>query len=440
MATATKLATPPPTKGGPLLQVKDLKVYFTIKGGTVFAVDGVSFTLERGQTMGLVGESGCGKTTTAYAITRLLPPNGSICGGEILFGGVPIGHADLPTELREILKSKEWKAGVLEAIARTERRLLELRRRGSTPTEEIESKLLAEEEGRFVEKAKTILARTPNEEELHKALSLAVLRELSGFFAARRRRKIEADIEDRMRRIRWSKASMIFQSAMNAFNPVYRVGEQIVEALQAHSDMTKAQARTRTLELFDLVGLDRSRITGYPHEFSGGMKQRAMIAMALACNPELIIADEPTTALDVIMQDRILAEIRDLQKKLRIAMIIITHDISVVAEVAERIAVMYAGELAEHGDIQKIFKRPAHPYTIGLMNAFPSIRGQKRRLAAIPGSPTDLSDPPPGCRFHPRCKFAQDICRVEKPVLIEVEPDHLAACHFAKEVFRGELS
>jgi len=221
---------------------------------------------------------------------------------------------------------------------------------------------------------------------------------------------------------------------------VYRVGDQIAEALYRHfPDMSKDQARERVLQLFDLVGLDRSRIDGYPHEFSGGMRQRSMIAMALACNPQLLIADEPTTALDVIMQDRILAEIRDLQRELNIAMMIITHDISVVAEVAEKIGIMYGGHLFENGNIQDIFERPANPYTIGLMSAFPSIKGDRRRLRAIPGSPPDLSDPPPGCRFHPRCRFAQEVCRVEEPPIVQVAADHWSKCHFAKEIYEGTL-
>jgi len=203
--------------------------------------------------------------------------------------------------------------------------------------------------------------------------------------------------------------------------------------------MTKEQARERVLKLFDLVGIDRSRVDGYPHEFSGGMRQRSMIAMALACNPQLLIADEPTTALDVFMQDRILAEIRDLQRELNIAMIIITHDISVVAEVAEKIGIMYGGKLFEYGNIREVFDRPANPYTIGLMSAFPSIKGDRKRLRAIPGNPPDLSDPPPGCRFHPRCRFAQEICREKDPPMIEVASGHFSLCHFAKELYEGTL-
>jgi len=423
-----------------MLEVKDLKVYYRILKGTVRAVDGVSFSLDRGQTMGLVGESGCGKTTAAFAITRLLPSNGYVVGGEVVFDGVVVGRADLPTEMNEALKKEKWLNEVDNILKKREDRLMQIV--GRNPSE------LILESDRYLEEEREILAELKEafdkrmelgEEEAKKELQRIVDRELKGFGALGRRRRREKDIEERISSIRWSKVSMIFQSAMNAFNPVYRVGDQIAEALMTHEKMTKEEAMERTAQLFDLVGLDRSRITGYPHEFSGGMRQRSMIAMALACNPQLLIADEPTTALDVIMQDRILAEIRDLQRKLNIAMIIITHDISVVAEVAEMIGIMYAGQLLEYGDIEAIFSRPSNPYSIGLMGAFPSIKGPKKRLKSIPGSPPDLSDPPPGCRFHPRCPFAQEICKREEPLNIEVEKNHFSACHFAREIFTGKL-
>ncbi|MDD4308254.1 MAG: ABC transporter ATP-binding protein [Thermoplasmata archaeon] len=337
-----------------LLEVEDLKVYFSIVRGEVKAVDGVSFKLEKGDTLGLVGESGCGKTTAAFAITRLLPPNGDIIGGKITFDGRVIAGSDEENALPKRKKAKY--------------------------------------------------------------------------------------VDQIMREVRWKQVSMIFQSAMNAFNPVHKIGDQIAEAILAHEDISKQEARKKVIELFKLVGLDVSRIDGYPHEYSGGMRQRAMIAMALACNPKLIIADEPTTALDVIMQDRVLAEIRDLQRRLGMAMIIITHDISVVAEVAKKIAIMYAGRLMEYGDITAIFTRPSNPYSIGLMASFPSIIGEKKPLYSIPGSPPDLANPPPGCRFHPRCKYAKSICKEQAPELIEVEPNHHSACHFALEIFNGQLS
>ena len=278
------------------------------------------------------------------------------------------------------------------------------------------------------------------EEDLRAQLQEITRSHLRGFGMSRRRRRREKIIEEQIAAIRWSKVSMIFQSAMNAFNPVYRVGDQITEALLTHyPDMTKDEARQRVLELFDLVGIDRSRIDGYPHEFSGGMRQRSMIAMALSCNPQLLIADEPTTALDVIMQDRILAEIRDLQRELGIAMMIITHDISVVAEVGEKIGIMYAGKMFEYGNIKDVFEKSANPYTIGLLSAFPSIKGPRRRLRSIPGSPPDLKNPPSGCRFHPRCQFAQEVCKYVEPPFVQVAPDHWSLCHFAKEIYEGTL-
>jgi peptide/nickel transport system ATP-binding protein len=421
-----------------MLEVNNLKTYFRILKGTVYAVDGVTFQLDRGDTMGLVGESGCGKTTTAFAITRLLPSNGQIVGGEILFDGSLIGRADFPTELSEVLKEPLW---LDETRALVERKMTRLASTEEDPSSVMESRMLLEQESACVQEVNAILNdESLSPEDMREELEDLVDDELNSFFAKRRRRRIEREIEEKMTDIRWSKISMIFQGAMNAFNPVYKVGDQVVEALLQHEDMTKDEAKERVLELFDLVGLDRTRVSGYPHEFSGGMRQRAIIAMSLACNPSLIIADEPTTALDVIMQDRILAEIRDLQKELHIAMMIITHDISVVAEVSQTIGIMYAGKLFEFGDIVSIFEQPANPYTIGLTAAFPSIKGERKKLASIPGSPPDLSEPPHGCRFHPRCKFAQEICRREEPSTVEVAENHWSLCHFAKEIYSGQLT
>ena len=328
-----------------LLEVKNLKVHFKIQNGWVKAVDGVSFEIDSGETMGLVGESGCGKTTAAYAITQLLPPNGYIKGGQIYFKG------------RDLIKLSKRKDGSLD------------------------------------------------------------------------------DYNEKIRKIRWTEISMIFQGAMNAFNPVFKVGDQIVEAITLHRDMSEEQARARAKELFEFVGIAPDRITNYPHEFSGGMKQRAMIALALALNPSFIIADEPTTALDVITQDKILFEIRRLQEQLKMAMMIITHDVSVVAEVSDKIAVMYAGLIMEIGKTPQVFKNTAHPYTQGLLGSFPSIKGERRRLISIPGFPPDLVTPPSGCPFHPRCQYARDECAERRPKGIEIEPGHISYCHFARELW-----
>jgi peptide/nickel transport system ATP-binding protein len=292
-------------------------------------VDDVSFTLEKGGSMGLVGESGCGKTSIAATILKLLPENAQIKGGHVYLNG-----SDLA------------------------------------------------------------------------AMS-----------------------ESEIRGVRWRRISMVFQAAMNSLNPVYKVGDQIIEALQTHlPQLTAQESRKRVEDLFRLVGLDPKLVDQYPHEYSGGMRQRAVIAMALACHPDLIIADEPTTALDVIVQDSLLREMTELQKQLGMAMIYISHDIAVIAEVSDRIGVMYAGKLVEFGETEAIFKRPIHPYTAGLMSAFPSISGPKRQLATLPGEPPDLIHPPSGCRFHPRCPYATDICKEQVPEFKEHRPAHFAAC------------
>jgi len=328
-----------------LLEVKDLKVHFKIQDGWVKAVDGVSFSIDSGQTLGLVGESGCGKTTAAYAITQLLPTNAYIKGGKIVFKG------------RDLLAISKKADGTLD------------------------------------------------------------------------------DYNEDIRKIRWKEISMIFQGAMNAFNPVFRIGDQIMEAIQLHEDVDDDKALERAKALFNFVGIPEDRIANFPHEFSGGMKQRAMIALALALSPSFIIADEPTTALDVITQDRILVEIKKLQEKLNMAMMIITHDVSVVAEVSDKIAVMYAGKIMEIGKTAHVFKNTAHPYTAGLLGSFPSIMGPKTRLASIPGFPPDLVNPPSGCPFHPRCGYAQDICSKKVPPGVEIEPGHFSYCLLTNELW-----
>jgi peptide/nickel transport system ATP-binding protein len=317
-----------------VLNVDDLTMHYSTRGGEVSAVDNVSFTLKRGEAMGLVGESGCGKTSIATSLLRLLPDNAIIQGGHIYLNGT------------DLVK-------------------------------------LSEEE---------------------------------------------------MRKIRWRHISMVFQAAMNALNPVYKVGDQIIEAMENHDLVTTNEAAlNHVADLFRLVGLDPKLMEQYPHEYSGGMRQRAVIAMALSCNPDLIIADEPTTALDVIVQDNLLREMKELQKKLRMSMIYISHDIAVIAEVSDRMGVMYAGRLVELGSAADVFHHPLHPYTFGLMGAFPSIIGPKRELTTLPGEPPDLLHPPRGCRFHPRCPFATDICKLEPPEFKDLGGGHYAACYHPME-------
>ena len=315
-----------------ILEVEGLKTYFRTMRGYVRAVDGVSFRVEKGEAMGLAGESGCGKTTTALSVLKILPSNGVIVDGKIIF------------DKKDITKYSE----------------------------------------------------------------------------------------DEMReKIRWKGISLIFQGAMNALNPVQRVGDQIIEAIQLHeSDVERKEADQRARRLLEIVGINPTRVDSYPHEFSGGMRQRAMIAMALASNPEIVIADEPGTALDVIVAAQVLKLLKELKEKLNLAMILITHDLSIIAEICEKTAIMYAGRIAEYGDVVAIFKDPLHPYTQGLIGAFPNIKDKQRiRMKSIPGSPPDLLHPPTGCRFHPRCQYAMDICKKEEPKLIEVGKSHSVACH-----------
>ncbi|MCW4050881.1 MAG: ABC transporter ATP-binding protein [Candidatus Bathyarchaeota archaeon] len=313
-----------------ILDIQNLKTYYSTFKGDVMAVDDVRLQMDRGEALGLVGESGCGKTTLALAIMRLLPWNGRIVEGKIKLDDVDIISLDEKTF------DKDY---------------------------------------------------------------------------------------------RWKKMSYIFQGAMNALNPVFKVGDQIAEAITIHEDVEKKEALERARELFELVGIDPERVISYPHELSGGMKQRAMIAMALACNPDFIIADEPTTALDVIVQAQTLKVINDLQKKLGLTMILITHDLSVVAQTCTTCAIMYAGNIVEYADIETIFKDPVHPYTQALISAFPSIKEDRRELKSIAGVPPNLLDPPTGCRFNPRCPNRMDVCTKEKPEYTELSDNHLASCH-----------
>ncbi|MGB2911549.1 MAG: ABC transporter ATP-binding protein [Anaerolineales bacterium] len=312
-----------------VLNVENLTMHYTTRAGEVSAVNNVSFSLEKGQSMGLVGESGCGKTSIAISLLKLLPDNAVIKGGHIYLNSTDV----VPLT------------------------------------------------------------------------------------------------EEQMRELRWDKISMVFQAAMNALDPVYKVGDQIIEAMEVHDQVTTyAAAREHVASLYELVGLDPPLMDQYPHEYSGGMRQRAIIAMALVCSPDIIIADEPTTALDVIVQDSLLRELVELQDKLNMSMIYISHDVAVIAEVTERVGVMYAGRMAEFASGTEIFKHPLHPYTYGLLSAFPSIVGPKRELTTLPGEPPDLISPPPGCRYHPRCPYATEICSREVPEFRDMSGDRFVAC------------
>jgi peptide/nickel transport system ATP-binding protein len=236
--------------------------------------------------------------------------------------------------------------------------------------------------------------------------------------------------ESDMRKVRWKGISIVFQGAMNAMNPVYKVGDQIGEAIKIHEKgVSNSEVKDRVAKLLETVGIEPSRADNYPHEFSGGMRQRALIAMALAANPTLLIGDEPGTALDVIVQAQTLRLLRDLKDRLGLSMIMISHDLSIIAETCDKVAIMYAGKIVEYGDAVSVFKNPLHPYTQGLIKAFPSIKGERVRLSSIPGQPPDLLHPPPACRFNPRCPYVMDICKRDEPLSQEQEKGHLVACH-----------
>ncbi|MDP7975219.1 MAG: ABC transporter ATP-binding protein [TACK group archaeon] len=317
-----------------LLDVSDLTMYYSTTAGDVRAIDGVSFGLDTGKTLGIAGESGSGKTSIAMTLLRLLPYNGVLKRGSVRLNGVDL-------------------------------------------------------------------------------LGLS---------------------EDEMRKVRWKQISLIPQASMNSLDPVFKVGDQIAEAILVHEDVSRQEALERAKDLLEMVGIHRDRVGSYPHEFSGGMKQRAAIAMALALRPPLVIADEPTTALDVIVQAEILELLMDIKKKFSMSMLMITHDLSIISEVADDVLIMYAGKVVEKADVFSLYGNPLHPYTLGLLGAFPDIRAHRRRLVSIPGSPPDLTNLPTGCNFYPRCPYAKDRCKVEEPELREVEPGHWVACHFAEEI------
>ncbi|MGA5439067.1 ABC transporter ATP-binding protein [Streptomyces griseoincarnatus] len=323
-----------------LLEVRDLHVEFRTRDGVAKAVNGVTYGVDEGETLAVLGESGSGKSVTAQAVMGILDtPPGRITGGEVVFQG------------RDLLKLKE---------------------------------------------------------------------------------------EER-RRIRGAEMAMIFQDALSALNPVLTVGDQLAEMFTVHRGMSRGDARAEAVELMDRVRIPaaRERVRQYPHQFSGGMRQRIMIAMAIALEPALIIADEPTTALDVTVQAQVMELLAELQREYRMGLILITHDLGVVADVADRIAVMYAGRIVESAPVHEIYKAPAHPYTRGLLDSIPRLDHKGRELYAIKGLPPNLTRIPPGCPFHPRCPLARDVCTTDDPPLYEVSGTRGSACHFWRECLDG---
>ena len=323
----------------PLLEVRNLEVEYWTRRGTVRAVDDVSFDIYPNEVVGLAGESGCGKSTIAHAITRLLKPPAYIVGGEIKFAG------------QDILEMEE----------------------------------------------------------------------------------------DELRGFRWEHVAIVLQSAMNSLNPVLSIREQITDVIRTHRQGSKKEATERARELLQVVGIDPNRINSYPHQLSGGMRQRVVIAIALALNPELIIMDEPTTALDVVVQKQIIQEIQSLRERFGFSILFITHDLSLLVEFSDRIGIMYAGKIVEIAPAAEIFAAPKHPYTERLMNSFPTISGPRQTLMGIPGSPPDLVSPPSGCRFHPRCPVKiEGVCEQISPQLLAIGPNRMAACHLVAEEVADE--
>lgn len=322
-----------------LLDIRNLQVEYLTERGPVRAVNGVSFSIKPGEIFGLAGESGCGKSTIAHSILRVLRPPAVITGGQVFYKGMDI--LDMGAESSRASASK---------------------------TMPIES-------------------------------------------------------------FRWAEISMVFQSSMNSLNPVITIADQIMDVIIKHKKVSKEAARQKAEELMDFVNIEKNRLDSYPHELSGGMRQRAVIAIALALEPSLLIMDEPTTALDVVVQKDILQQIEQLKQQLGFSILFITHDLSLMVEFSDRIGIMYAGEIIEMAPARDIFHEPVHPYTQGLLTSFPSITGEKKKLTGIPGSPPNLLHPPSGCRFHPRCTRCNPVETEVSPQLKEVRPGHWVAVH-----------
>lgn len=330
---AATSSPPPSSDSNALLDIRGLQVDYQTANGAVRAANGVSFAIRPGEVFGLAGESGCGKSTVAHAIMRLLRPPAVITGGHVYFKGEDVLDMNMK----------------------------------------------------------------------------------------------------RLQAFRWQDVSMVFQSALNSLNPVLKIKDQLADVIIKHKKIGRRAAYKRSAELLELVGIEPNRIESYPHELSGGMRQRVVIAMALALDPPLMIMDEPTTALDVVVSKDILQQIEQLKEQMGFSILFITHDLSLMVEFSDRIGIMYAGNIVELADAQELFENPLHPYTQGLLGSFPALTGEKVKLKGIPGSPPNLLKPPTGCRFHPRCPKVMAHCADAVPPLQELSPGHWVACHLYEE-------
>jgi peptide/nickel transport system ATP-binding protein len=408
----------------PLIELKGVRTQFALKEGTVTALDGIDLTIYENETIGIVGETGCGKSMTAFSILRLVPSPGKTTAGSIFFmepTDVRLRRMRMEEEARAWYRAKSGKQKK-ELIVALEFRDKSRRRKEKLRIAEQVKKYVPPDEPpeSVVKKYLLDLAKTiPESDEVGKAAALC------------RYDLLTRSLEE-MRGIRGKSISMIFQDASTALDPVFTVGFQLGEVISLHQNMYDQKALTKkVIQMLKLVKIaaPESVIKQYPHELSGGMKQRVMIALALSCNPSLLIADEPTTALDVTIQAQILRLLKEVVKVAGSSMMLITHNLGVVAETADRVCIMYAGRIVEIADTFELFGDPQHPYTKGLLKAFPKLGEVKDELAVVRGTVPNLMKPFPGCSFVDRCDFAVAACRETRPVMKEVKPGHFVSCH-----------
>ena len=430
-----------------LLEVDNLRTRFYTEEGTVKAVDGLSYRIESGEKFGIVGESGAGKSVASLSLMRLIDNPGHIAGGSIRFcdeDAVEAFAADFPNHTADVeqLRAEHDPTELVE-------QLLE---RGVAPTEIVPGAGIGPDaDAREIVRETELGVRDLVDSRHAATLGLVDEHDFVLFDGDDRYIEITRATDAAMRRLRGGHIAMIFQDPQTALNPVYTVGEQIAEAIRTHLDLPQQDVRARAVEMLEQVGIPDpdERYDNYPHEFSGGMQQRAVIAVALSCDPDLIVADEPTTALDVTIEAQILDLLDDLTTERDTAIQLITHDLGVVAGLCDRVAVMYAGKPVEVAPVEELYYDPKHPYTVGLMSSIPRIGDGRARLDTIPGTMPDLVELPPGCSFHPRCPYAEDVCTQKEPPLVdpetavEYDPDsvetHAVSCLAYTGDLRGDL-